>query len=204
MGSSEKPKPVVETHSVASETSDPQKPVSDPVSTSTLDEIIMLESDTGAEDMEQNNLENPSEHGEKNSNVSTSGKEDEDDDDDEPVSLSELSSNFQKCFQSNNQNNKTKQPKKSEQQPSGGILQLKPFDYEAARKQVKFGEKDREHASSRSCDGDVEKEELGGKKKRSTTTGGQGQSSDLTKQQLAQGKRRQAFPASGNRSATFR
>ncbi|KAJ1393279.1 Ribonuclease H-like superfamily [Sesbania bispinosa] len=194
LGSSEKTKPVVETPSVASEMSDPQKPVSDPASTSTLDEIIMLDSDTSAEDMEQNNLENPNEHRDKSSSVSTSGKEDED----EPMSLSELSSNLQKCFQSNNQNNKTRQPKKTEQ-PSG-LLQLKPFDYEAARKHVKFGENTK-GASSRSCDGQMEMEDSGGKKKRSTI--GQGQPSDLTTQ-LPQGRRRQAFPASGNRSATFR
>lgn len=191
MGRCEESKPLVETHSVASETSDPQKPLSDPVSTSTLDEIIMLESDV--EDMEQNNPENTNEHGEKNSGVSTSGKEGED----VPMSLSELSSSFQKCFQSNNQNDKTRHPKKTGQQ--SGLLQLKPFDYEEARKHVKFGEKIK-HAASQSDDGHME-DDSGSKKKRSTK--GQGQTSDLTKQ-LPQGRRRQAFPASGNRSATFR
>lgn len=174
--------------------SDQQKPVSDPVSTSTLEEIIMLDTDTGAEDMEKNNIENLDEHREKSSSVSTSENEDEDD---EPTSLSELSSNFQKCFQSNNQNIKIRQPKKTEQ--PGGVLQLKAFDYEAAREQVKFGERI-ERASSRGGDGHIEKKDSGGKK-RSTT--GQEQPSDLTKQ-LQQGRRRQAFPASGNRSATFR
>ena len=100
MGSSEKSEPTVETHTVASEMLESQRPVSDVVSVSPLDEIIMLESGTGAENMEQNNLESSSEHREKDSVVSISGKEDED----ESVSLLELSSNFKKCFHSNDQN----------------------------------------------------------------------------------------------------
>ncbi|KAK2451240.1 hypothetical protein P8452_14456 [Trifolium repens] len=189
-GSSDKANTVFETPSVAS---DQQKPVSDPVSTSPLDEIIMLETDTGAEeDAEQNNnLENPNEHREKNSSASSS-------DEDEPTSLSELSSNFQKCFQSNKQNNKTGKPKKTEQ--ASGLLQLTPFDYEAAMNHVKFGEKKKD-PSSQNCDGRAEKKDSGGKKRSSTI--GEGQPSDLTKQ-FQQGRRRAAFPASGNRSATFR
>ncbi|WJX29619.1 hypothetical protein P8452_18238 [Trifolium repens] len=188
-GSSDKANTVFETPSVAS---DQQKPVSDPVSTSPLDEIIMLETDTGAEeDAEQNNnLESPNEHREKNSSASSS-------DEDEPTSLSELSSNFQKCFQSNKQNNKTGKPKKTEQ--ASGLLQLTPFDYEAAMNHVKFGEKKKD-PSSQNCDGRAEKKDSGGKKR---STIGEGQPSDLTKQ-FQQGRRRAAFPASGNRSATFR
>ncbi|GAU27933.1 hypothetical protein TSUD_146470, partial [Trifolium subterraneum] len=161
LGSSDKAKSVVETPSVAS---DQQKPVSDPVSTSPLDEIIMLETDTGAEeDAEQNNnLENSNEHREKNSSASTS-------DEDEPTSLSELSSNFQKCFQSNKQNNKTGKPKKTEQ--ASGLLQLTPFDYEAAMNHVKFGEKKKD-PSSQNCDGRAEKKDSGGKKR---STIGEGQ-----------------------------
>lgn len=188
-GSSETSKPVVETPSVA----DQQKPVSDPASTSALDEIIMLDTDTGAEeDVEQNNnLENPTEQMEKNPSASTS-------DEDEPKSLSELSANFKKCFQSNKQNNRIRKPKKTEQ--ASGLLQLTPYDYEAAMNHVKFGEK-KKNPSSQNCGGRAEKEDAGGKKKRSTI--GEGQPSDLTKQ-FQQGRRRAAFPASGNRSATFR
>ncbi|KAL2646700.1 hypothetical protein AAZV13_05G072200 [Glycine max] len=187
LGSSEKSEPTVETHTVASEMLESQRPVSDVVSVSPLDEIIMLESGTGAENMEQNNLESSSEHREKDSVVSISGKEDED----ESVSLLELSSNFKKCFHSNDQNYKTRWPKKTEQ-PSG-LVPMKPFDYEAARKHVKFGEHTK-HASSKGSDSHMEVEDSGSKKQRSTI--GQGQ--------LPQGRRRQAFPASGNRSSTFR
>jgi exosome complex exonuclease RRP6 len=79
-------------------------------------------------------------------------------------------------------------------------LQLTPYDYEAAMNHVKFGEK-KKNPSSQNCDGRAEKEDAGGKKKRSTI--GEGQPSDLPKQ-FQQGRRRAAFPASGNRSATFR
>lgn len=189
LGSSEKLEPTVQTPSVATEILEPPKPVSDIVSASPLDEIIMLESDTGAEGMELNNLENYNVHMEKSSGVFTSGKEDK-----EPVSLSELSSNFKKCFHSNDQNNKTRQHGKTEE--SSGVVQLKAFDYEAARKHVEFGEHTK-HASSQDC-GEVEVSDS-----KQLSTIGQEQASNSTKQ-LQQGKRRQAFPASGNRSATFR
>ena len=94
MVSSEKSEPIVENPTIASKMLEPQKFVSDVVSASPLDEIIMLESGTGAENMEQNNLESSSEHREKDSVVSISGKEDED----EPISLLELSSNFKKML----------------------------------------------------------------------------------------------------------
>ncbi|KAG5022865.1 hypothetical protein JHK82_018764 [Glycine max] len=50
--SSEKSEPIVENPTIASKMLEPQKFVSDVVSTSPLDEIIMLESNTGAENME--------------------------------------------------------------------------------------------------------------------------------------------------------
>ncbi|KAF7844340.1 protein RRP6-like 2 isoform X1 [Senna tora] len=126
------------------------------------------------------------------SSVSTSGEENEDD---EPMSLMELSSSFQKCFQPNSQNNRTKQSNKSAE--SSELLQVKPFDYEAARQKVKFGE-DPEDASLQ--DDDDEPSESCRKKNSSV----KGQSSDVSNE-FSQGKRRQAFPfpASGNRSATF-
>ncbi|KAG5010147.1 hypothetical protein JHK87_018662 [Glycine soja] len=50
--SSEKSEPIVENPTIASKMLEPQKFVSDVVSASPLDEIIMLESNTGAENME--------------------------------------------------------------------------------------------------------------------------------------------------------
>ncbi|CAN8232659.1 unnamed protein product [Cochlearia groenlandica] len=98
---------------------------------------------------------------------------------DEAMSLSELSTNFQKCFNSMNKNNKTQK-----------LPELEPFDYEAARKEVKSGEgyKGRQGGTG-------SKATTGHKKKEFVAP----EQSDF-----GQGKRRQAFPASGNRSATFK
>ncbi|EOA18657.1 hypothetical protein CARUB_v10007233mg [Capsella rubella] len=98
---------------------------------------------------------------------------------DEPMSLSELSTNFQKCFNSMKKSNKA--PKQTE------FLNIEPFDYEAARKELKFGEGHK---------GRQAKKEAGaGQKKKG---------SGPEQSEFGQGKRRQAFPASGNRSATFK
>ena len=61
-------------------------------------------------------------------------------------SLSDLSTSFQQCFQSINQNRKVVKVKKSKE-PSD-VLQIKPFHYEAARKRVKFGEDAEEESGS--------------------------------------------------------
>lgn len=97
---------------------------------------------------------------------------------DEPMSLSELSTNFQKCFNSMNKSNKAQKPE---------FFNIEPFDYEAARKEVKFGE--------------GQKGRQGGKKE---VKSGQKKGSGPEQSEFGQGKRRQAFPASGNRSATFK
>ncbi|CAH8362304.1 unnamed protein product [Eruca vesicaria subsp. sativa] len=101
---------------------------------------------------------------------------------DEPMSLSELSTNFQKCFNTmNKSNNKAQKPE---------FLNIEPFDYEAARKEVTFGE--------------GQKGRQGGKKEGVSKAGGQKKGSPPEQSEFGQGKRRQAFPASGNRSATFK
>lgn len=100
---------------------------------------------------------------------------------DEPMSLSELSTNFKKCFNSmNKSNNKAQNPE---------FLNIEPFDYEAARKEVTFGE--------------GQKGRQGGKKEGGSKAG-QKKGSAPEPSEFGQGKRRQAFPASGNRSATFK
>ncbi|KAJ4885439.1 hypothetical protein Rs2_35532 [Raphanus sativus] len=110
------------------------------------------------------------------------GGEKEVDAEDEPMSLSELSTNFQKCFNSmNKSNNKAQKPE---------FLNIEPFDYEAARKEVTFGE--------------GQKGRQGGKKEGGSKAGGQKKGSAPEQSEFGQGKRRQAFPASGNRSATFK
>ncbi|CAH2079523.1 unnamed protein product [Thlaspi arvense] len=101
------------------------------------------------------------------------------DEEDGPMSLSELSTNFQKCCNSMNKSNK------KSQKPE--FLNIEPFDYQAARKERIFGEEQKGRQG-------VKKEAGSGKKKGSVTE----------PSEFGQGKRRQAFPASGNRSATFK
>ena len=128
------------------------------------------------------------EHKENNSAASTLGMDGEDD----PMSLSELSSSFKKCFPPHNHNRKAREPEKS--QDSGG-LQVKPFDYEAARKQVIFGQKPAKDVGA----GGEGMKSLGPRAKKKNVVDG-----DDGSNELPQGRRRQAFPATGNRSATFR
>lgn len=109
----------------------------------------------------------------------------------EPASLSDLSSSFQKCF------NQIKTETKSEE-CGGGALKLKPFDYEAAMEEVRFGgnEVDDGNGGYRGKS-DSKGKKNGGGTRRSQRDGDE--SGDFP-----QGRRRQAFPATGNRSATFR
>ncbi|XP_065851992.1 protein RRP6-like 2 [Euphorbia lathyris] len=108
-------------------------------------------------------------------------------------SLSDLSTSFQKCFKSNNQNKNIEIIKKP-QEPTG-LVQLKPFDYAAAI----FGKKTRREGKSV---GDEEGRKLGNRKMSSGV--GQAGQKDNGSSDFQQGKRRQAFPATGNRSSTYR
>lgn len=134
-------------------------------------------------------------------------KEDDDDDNnnleasaseidkDEPMSLSDLSSSFQQCFPSVNRNRKAREEDKSEESKQSIGLQLKPFDYEAARKEVIFGEKSKELGA-----GERSLHDSKAKKKTDKVC----IPKDEEAGEFAQGRRRKAFPATGNRSATFR
>lgn len=157
-----------------------------------LDDIILLDSDSSDEepgtilDQNKNNMDTNDHQAACQPELVVLDEDDEEDN--EPISLSDLSSNFQKCLQSMNENQSNKQKKESEE--TGG-LQFKPFDYEAAREEVKFGEAAKKELKT----GD--NGNRFGKKK-------SGVSNSNDEDLLPQGKRRQAFPASGNRSATFR
>lgn len=135
-------------------------------------------------------------------------KEDDDDDNDnnlaasvseidkdKPMSLSDLSSSFQQCFHSVNRNRKAREEDKSEESKQSIGLQLKPFDYEAARKEVIFGEKSKELGA-----GERSLHDSKAKKKSDKVC----IPKDDEAGEFAQGRRRKAFPATGNRSATFR
>ncbi|KAL3534826.1 hypothetical protein ACH5RR_003287 [Cinchona calisaya] len=108
------------------------------------------------------------------------------------MSLSDLSSSFQKCLPSINQTRDDKLMEISQERV--GFLQLKPFDYEAAKKQVIFGEDPDGKFGLRVDEQSRSRLNKGDKKS---------QKEDGTRD-LPLGRRRQAFPASGNRSATFR
>ncbi|OMO67884.1 hypothetical protein CCACVL1_20240 [Corchorus capsularis] len=192
-----KPKPTAEEPTRVSEVSQPKEPPAPAAiderpaavgTESTLADIIMLENNSDKDESVDGSPETTDKPGEENSAALSSETNKED----ETMSLSDLSTSFQQCFESMNQNRKAKKVKKPKE-PSGP-LQIKPFDYEAARQEIKFGE-------------DAEEEESGsqpnsGRKKKSSVAGRM-QIEDGSKQ-FPQARRRQAFPASGNRSATFR
>ncbi|KAK6139755.1 hypothetical protein DH2020_026515 [Rehmannia glutinosa] len=92
-----------------------------PATGSSLADIIVLDDDSDLKQLENNEAGSGSDFEEE----------------DEPMSLSDLSSSFQKCLPSLDQTISSKMVDKS--QPTDGFLQVKPFDYEAARQQVKFG-----------------------------------------------------------------
>ncbi|XP_011001702.1 PREDICTED: exosome component 10-like [Populus euphratica] len=197
MPRNEPPKPVVE-EPIVSEISHPGESLAVPATVSSLQDIIMLDDDS---DMEQDTLiGEPERDDTKTTNVNrddkSSGTALETDIVEEPVSLCDLSTSSQKRFQSSNQNRGTAEGKKSGE--SSSVLKLKPFDYTAA---LRFGE------------GPTEKLEVGNDKnqrdvrvsvgKIKSSPGAPVQKDDETGE-FREGRRRQAFPATGNRSATFR
>ncbi|XVF42600.1 hypothetical protein PTKIN_Ptkin01aG0377000 [Pterospermum kingtungense] len=189
-GTAEVPKPASKEPTGVSQVSRPQEPPTVVGTKSTFEDVIMLEGNLDKDESidgsgSPENTDTPKEE----SPVAPISETNEEED--EIMSLSELSTSFQQCCQSINQNRKVVKVKKSKEPSSP--LQVKPFDYEAARKQVKFGEDAEEEAGSQLTSA--------GRKKGSAV--GRLQIDDGTKQ-FPQARRRQAFPASGNRSATFR
>ncbi|KAL9379372.1 hypothetical protein Peur_027854 [Populus x canadensis] len=197
MGINEPPKLVVEEPIGVSEISHPEESLDVPATGSSLQDIILLDNDP---DMEQNtHIAEPDRDDSKTTNVNGDDKSSGsalETDGEEPVSLADLSMSFQKCFPSGNQNKKTAEVKKSGE-PSGG-LKLKPFDYTTALRsgedpagRLKVGSAKNQRGVLDSV-GTI-KSSPGAKMQKDDETG-----------EYRQGRRRQAFPATGNRSATFR
>lgn len=191
-GTAEQSKPLVNEPTKFPEAPQPKEPPPSVVvatESSTLEDIIMLE-DNSKKDEQVDGSGSPEVN-------DTPGKEScmapssETEKEDESMSLSDLSTSFQQCFESMNQNRKAVKVKESKE--ASGVLLIKPFDYEAARKEIKFGEDAETESGSHA--------KSGGKKKSSAM--GKLQIDDGSKE-FPQARRRQAFPASGNRSATFR
>lgn len=193
------------------------EPPAMPVPKPCPDEIIMLDDDSDEEveveaeeeeEEEEEEVSNPvaeatDESKLKGFSASSPVEIDDDEDDDEPMSLSELSSSFQKCLNSNEQA-KNLEGTDDNPEKESSFLQINPFDYEAARKQAVFGE-DLEDDSGPEKDKDPKPS------KPSKNAAGAKLDLGLNRVQknsvtveLPQGKRRHAFPATGNRSATFR
>lgn len=187
LGSEEQPEALREEPAQASEAQN----VLD-LATSKAEDIIMLEENDNAEESPQDDSDTEKELEETDStqpNLKT-------DEDDEAISLTDLSSSFQRCLESVKQNKKAGQVENS--QETSGLVQVKPFDYEAARREVRFGV-DKKDASG----GDEgQKRLLKSRGRKNSSPADPFQKDDGSR--LPQGRRRQAFPASGNRSATFR
>ncbi|XP_076896199.1 protein RRP6-like 2 [Bidens hawaiensis] len=180
-------------HSVAKERpSTPQESPVLPLASEPVTDVIMLDSDSDVEEEEEKpgNDEGSERKTEGENNVilldSDSDCSDEKDGNEGAVPLSGLSSSSQKCVETANKM-KMSNPG-AEDGGSDGLVEVKPFDYAEARKEVWFGED-----GSDGEDGDGSNNNGKGEKK-----GGGERSGDF---QL--GRRRQAFPATGNRSSTF-
>jgi exosome complex exonuclease RRP6 len=198
MGINEPPKVVVEEPIGVSEISHHEESLDVPATGSSLQDIILLDNDS---DMEQNtHIAEPDRDDSKTTNANGDDKSSGsalETDGEEPVSLADLSMSFQKCFPSGNQNKKTAEVKKSGE-PSGG-LKLKPFDYTTALRsgedpagRLKVGSAKNQRGVLDSV-GTIKSSSPGAKMQKDDETG-----------EYRQGRRRQAFPATGNRSATFR
>ncbi|KAF5799371.1 putative ribonuclease D [Helianthus annuus] len=195
-------------HPVAKEPPRPQENPVLPLASEPETDVIMLESDS---DVEEEKEEKPAKdeegserktEGENNVILLDSDCSDEENGEDkngneETMSLSDLSSSFQKCVDTANE---TIQSDPVVEGGSTGLVEVKPFDYAAARKEGRFGEE-----GSGDEDGDGGKSKGKGGRKKAGGGGGRKESAGGERSgDFQMGRRRQAFPATGNRSSTFR
>lgn len=171
---------------------------SEPPATTQLEEVIQLDNNDFGDSSEESPSANDgglerrerSPRQENGSNeVSPLETEEE-----EPISLSDLSSSFQQCFQSINQDRSSYKKSGKQSQENEVKVQVRPFDYAAARKNINFtgvGEHD--------GDGGLDSNSLdNGEKRRASAVG------RSNGEERSRGLRRQAFPPSGNRSTTYK
>ncbi|KAJ4980150.1 hypothetical protein NE237_010930 [Protea cynaroides] len=176
----------------------PAEPVAIPAEVTNLEDIISLECDLDDQESSDGVSKAANEALDHRENDNDIGSTLESDTEDVPTSLSDLSSSFQKCFQSVNHTKNNDQVQSSHESEG---LQLTPFDYAAARKQVKFGEK--KGAEGERESGEGLKGAVGSKERRKSSVVNRGTIDEESKD-FQQPRRRQAFPVTGNRSATFR
>lgn len=168
-------------------------------SSSNLDDFILIEDDENVEEAITGEIKNEQLEDREDKTLGSDPEMGEEDD--ETMSLCDLSSSFQECFKSTNQTSKPKQAEQSKE--SGGFLQLKPFDYEAARKEFRFGEDRKAKKGEEGDEGHRNNSRLDKVDRKKSSVAGHSRNDERTGD-FAQGRRRQAFPATGNRSATFR
>ncbi|XP_073062728.1 protein RRP6-like 2 isoform X2 [Primulina eburnea] len=167
-----------------------------PVAVSITEDVINLGDDSDKEESAKGNPDSASNNDINQLANNIAGSASEIYDRDEPMSLSDLSSGFQKFFASQEQPRSSEMVEKS--QPS---VDFEPFNYAAARKQVKFGNSPRTQTVENEDNARNRSKRAYGKKSFVTI---ESPNVEEKTDVLPQGRRRQAFPASGNRSATFR
>lgn len=128
---------------------------------------------------------------------------------DMPVSPTELSSSFEKCFKSLNELKGSKQTQQKPYRENNASFQLKPFNYAAARKEIQFGEpkgkgfKDDDQEEGGGGGGGFRKPKKGGYGEKNTSKRSSSGKSGEKEGGFQHPRRRQAFPLSGNRSITY-
>lgn len=152
---------------------------------SRMEEVIQL--DTGTDDPENGNTDGQSECKPGDTDVSSS--------------TPELSSGIEQRFRSLNESRDLQQKHQAPEEPEFND-QLKVFDYTEARKNTSFGEvrceRRKDNAVARAINADS-----GDKRKSSKQTPGAGGGEEEDEGNFQNPRRRQAFPPSGNRSATY-
>ncbi|KAK6944193.1 HRDC domain [Dillenia turbinata] len=201
-GGNEQLKPFVEDHSKALKVPNADKSVAECASVDKPEDVILLEGHSSAEESIDGDAGAANDQsGQREGNDTGSASEGEKGD--ESLSLSDLSSSFQKCFQSINEKKEAKKSRQVKKSPqSVGFLQVEPFDYEAARKQVRFGGN---HEDRSDAEDDENASTRVGVRAKKKSSGPDSQiHRDEGNREFAPVRRRQAFPPTGNRSATFR
>lgn len=140
LGIEEQSKLATEEATKVSQISHPEEPAPAVAIELTSEDIIMLEENSNKEESNDGGgSPKPSGASSGDSPVCYTSETNKGDNE-ETMSLSDLSTSFQKSTQSF---------KVKESKERSGSLQIKPFDYEAARKQVKFGVDTQEEPGSK-------------------------------------------------------
>lgn len=197
-GGNEHSEPLPKTESTTESNLHSTEPISMEAETTNLEDIVSLENDSNENESLDEGVANDNNLESTEGNC-TGGSEAHIQE--EPMSLSELSTSFDNCLQSINQKRSNKSAGKP--QESSKYVQLKPFDYAAAREQMNFGEGPERMETKEEGDQKNQKNLLHSKERRKKSISSQVPKDAATKDSQ-QVRRRMAFPPTGNRSATFR